>query len=316
MIRRALGNTGLSLPILGFGASPLGGVFGPTSEDEAHLAVARALEVGINYFDVSPFYGDTLAEQVLGRALRPHARDHFLLSTKVGRYGTEFDFSTRRIRVEFERSLRRLNVDHVDMVLCHDIEFVPLAQIIEEALPTLRALVEEGKARFVGVSGLPLRIFREVLAHTDLDFVLSYCRYSLQNNELRTLFTLLEERGVGVISAAPLAMGLLGGYTLPDWHPATPLMRDCADKAAEICARNNTTLARLALQFALREPRITSTLVGMSNPQTLQENLSALQATPNEELLCAVEEALAPVHNLIWPSGLPENHDLNMEGAL
>src|SRR5437764_1164161 len=118
---------------LGFGASPLGGVFGHADEEEGIRAVRRAVDLGISYFDVSPFYGDTRAETVLGKALRGVPRDSYYLSTKIGRYGNdEFDFSSARVRPSIEESMSRLGVDRLDLVLCHDIEFGSIDQVVEE----------------------------------------------------------------------------------------------------------------------------------------------------------------------------------------
>src|SRR5262249_23412697 len=180
MITRPLGRTGFQLSILGFGASPLGGVFGAIDEAEGIRAVREALDFGINFIDVSPYYGKTRAEAALGLALKGVARERYVLATKVGRYGDrEFDFSARRAAESLEESLRRLGVETIDLLQCHDIEFGSLRQVVEETLPALRRLRDQGKARFVGITGYPLRIFREVLAKTDVDTVLSYCHYTL-----------------------------------------------------------------------------------------------------------------------------------------
>merc|ERR1711916_227064 len=95
---KELGNTGMKVSVVGFGASPLGGVFGDVNEEEAIKTVKRALELGINFIDVSPYYGITKAETVLGKALKGIPRDSYYLATKVGRYGgDEFDFSADRV---------------------------------------------------------------------------------------------------------------------------------------------------------------------------------------------------------------------------
>src|SRR6266550_3254829 len=156
---RSLGDTGLKVSSLSFGASSLGGVFQPINEDAGIRTVHLSVERGINFIDVSPFDGLTKAETVLGKALRSLPRDKYILSTKVGRYGMEmkdFDFSAKRVTASVDESLARLGVDHIDVIQCHDIEFGSLDQVVNETVPALGKLQQAGKVRFVGVTGLPL----------------------------------------------------------------------------------------------------------------------------------------------------------------
>src|SRR3954464_2310523 len=170
MKTRPLGKTGLSLPILSFGASSLGQEFRSVSVDEALKSVHVALEGGLNFIDTSPFYGRGMSEVLLGVALREVPRDSYTLCTKLGRYDLgHFDFSAKRVAESVDVSLHRLGTDHLDICLCHDIEFVNLQQIIDETLPALRKAKEQGKVRFVGLSGYPLKIFRSVLDQAEVD---------------------------------------------------------------------------------------------------------------------------------------------------
>lgn len=113
---------------------------------------------------VDRYYGDTLAETVLGKALKtmPIPRESYVVSTKCGRYGSGFDFSAERVTRSVDESLERLNLDYVDIILCHDIEFGSLDQIVYETVPALQKLKDSGKVRHIGISGLPLHIFRSV----------------------------------------------------------------------------------------------------------------------------------------------------------
>src|SRR5918997_1012450 len=116
------------------------------------------------------------------------------LGTKLGRYsGTHFDFSARRVAESVDVSLERMGVDHLDVCLCHDIEFVDMKQIVEETLPALREQQRKGKVRFVGVSGYPMKIFRYVLDRAPLDVVLSYNHYTLQNTMLEGMVPYLKQ---------------------------------------------------------------------------------------------------------------------------
>ena len=162
---RTLGKTGLKVSALSFGASSLGGVFKPVDESVAIRTVRTALDCGINFIDVSPFYGYTKAEEVLGKALKGIPRDRYYLATKVGRYGdADFDFSAKRSAESVEESLRRLGVNYVDTIQAHDNEYGDLNQVVRETIPALRQMQKQGKARFVGITGYPLKIFRTILA--------------------------------------------------------------------------------------------------------------------------------------------------------
>src|SRR5438067_9428636 len=164
METRALGQTGLQLPILSFGASSLGQEFRQVDLQEALKSVRTALDLGMNFIDTSPFYGRGMSECLLGVALRDVPRDRYILGTKLGRYDkAHFDFSARRVVESVDVSLHRMGVDHLDICLCHDIEFVDMSQIVEETLPALRKVQEQGKVRLVGVSGYPMKVFRYVL---------------------------------------------------------------------------------------------------------------------------------------------------------
>ncbi|MGH9583627.1 MAG: aldo/keto reductase, partial [Bryobacteraceae bacterium] len=161
MLYRTLGSTGLSVSVLGFGASPLGDVFGIAEPSEGMQAVHEAIDSGINFFDVSPYYGRTLAEARLGKALLGH-RHKVVLATKCGRHGLDsFDFSARRVKASIDESLGRLQTDYVDLLQAHDIEFGDARQIVEETIPALRAI--QGKARFIGITACPLAILSEIL---------------------------------------------------------------------------------------------------------------------------------------------------------
>src|SRR5215212_7824658 len=238
MQTRPLGQTGLQLPWLSFGASSLGQEFRQVDLNEALRSVHVALDLGMNFIDTSPFYGRGMSEVLLGVALRGVPRDSYLLGTKLGRYsGVHFDFSARRVVESVDVSLERMRVDHLDVILCHDIEFVDMRQIVDETLPALRKIQRQGKVRFVGVSGYPMQMFRYVLDRTDLDVVLSYNHYTLQNTMLADLAPYLKHKGVGVMNAAPFSARLLTNAPLPRWHKATRQVREVAKRAAEHCAK-------------------------------------------------------------------------------
>jgi len=309
MLYRPLGKTGLNVSVLSYGASPLGNVFRRIDESEGVRTVRQAIDLGINLIDVSPYYGLTRAETLLGRALREIGRERYYLATKVGRYGdSEFDFSARRVTASVDESLLRLNVDYVDLIQCHDIEFGNLDQVLSETVPALRALRDAGKVRFIGVTGLPLNIFRYVLDNAEVDTILSYCHYCLNDSSLESLLPRLREKQVGVINASPLGMGLLTNRGVPVWHPAPGEIRDTCARAAAFCRSKGVDIARLAVQFSTANPEIATTLVGTASPENLVRNVQWLSDPPDPEVLAAVLRILEPVHNRTWPSGRPENN--------
>src|SRR5688572_14753022 len=311
MQRRPLGNTGLTLPILSFGASSLGQEFRQVDVGEALRSVHVALDCGMNFIDTSPYYGRGMSEVLLGVALRDVPRDRYLLCTKLGRYPPpHFDFSARRAAESVDVSVEQMKVDHLDVVLCHDIEFVDMRQIVDETLPALRKIQQQGKVRFVGVSGYPMKLFRYVLDRTDLDVVLSYNHYTLQNTMLADLAPYLKQKGVGIMNAAPFSARLLTNAQLPPWHKATPEVREVARKAAEHCAKRGSDVAKLALQFSIRNPDMATCVTGSASPQRIAEWAKWAAEPADEELLKEVLEILRPIHNWFYVEGRPENNDV------
>jgi L-galactose dehydrogenase len=310
MLTRPLGRTGLQVPVLSFGASSLGQEFRSVKLDEALSSVRVALECGLNFIDTSPFYGRGMSEVLLGIALRGVPRDSYLLCTKLGRYDlAHFDFSAKRVAESVDVSLHRLGTDHLDIVLCHDIEFVPMRQIVEETLPALRKIQQSGKVRFVGVSGYPMKLFHYVLDHAELDVALSYNQYTLQNTRFADeLVPRLVERGVGVMNAGPFAARLLTNATLPPWHKEPAAVKDACRKAAEHCAARGVDIAKLAVQFCLDNPAIATTVAGSANPENVRNWAKWASEPLDRTLLAEVLAILAPVHNIGHAEGLPENN--------
>jgi aryl-alcohol dehydrogenase-like predicted oxidoreductase len=264
----------------------------------------------MNFIDTSPFYGRGMSEVLLGVALRGVPREKYILGSKLGRYaGTHFDFSARRVVESVDISLERMKVDHLDIMLCHDIEFVNMQQIIDETLPALRKVQQAGKVRFVGISGYPMNIFKFVLDRAPLDVILSYNHYTLQNTMLADLVPYLQQKGVGIMNAAPFSARLLTNAPLPPWHKATPLVRETAAKAAKHAESKGSDIAKLALQFSIRNPDMATCIVGSANPKNV-ENWAKWAAEPvDEQLLNEVIEILKPIHNWFYIEGRAENND-------
>lgn len=310
MQTRRLGQTDLQLPILSFGASSLGQEFRSVKLDEALDSVRVALDCGLNFIDTSPFYGRGMSEVLLGIALRGVPRDSYTLCTKLGRYDLQhFDFSAKRVAESMDVSLHRLGTDHLDIILCHDIEFVPMQQIVDETIPALRKIQQAGKVRYIGFSGYPMKIFRFILDQTSVDCVLSYNQYTLQNTRFADeVVPYLKSKGVGVMNAGPFSARLLTNASLPPWLKEPEDVKAAARKAAEHCANKGVDIAKLALQFCLANTDITTTVSGSANPNNIR-NWAKWAAEPlDETLLREVQEIFAPVKNIGHREGLPENN--------
>ena len=310
MKTRTLGKTGLQLPILSFGASSLGAEFRSIDIQEAMKTVPVALDCGMTFIDTSPFYGRGMSEVLLGVALQGIPRDKYLLCSKLGRYdAAHFDFSAKRVVESVDISLKRMRVDHLDICLCHDIEFVDMSQIVEETLPALRKVQQQGKVRFVGISGYPMKMFHYILDRAPIDVLLSYNHYTLQNTMLESLLPKAKAKGVGVMNAAPFSARLLSNAPLPPWHKATPLVRETAKRAAEHAAKKGSDIAKLAVQFSVRNPEITTCIAGSASPERVAQWASWVDEPVDETLLREVQEILAPIKDWFYIEGRPENND-------
>ena len=311
---RKLGKTDLELSVVSFGASSLGKVFGDVDDETCVRTVHAALDAGINFIDCSPYYGITLAETNLGRAFKEIDRERYILATKVGRYGDdEFDFSATRVTRSVDESLQRMNVDHIDLIQCHDIEYGDLDQVVNETLPALQKIKESGKVRYIGITGLPLYIFKYVIDRAEpgmVDSILSYCRFTLNDQGLTSLFDYLDQKGIGIINASPTGMSLLVDRQVPDWHPAPKKIQEVCQKAVDHCKAKGIDIVELAMQYSISDPHITTTLVGTANPDNIIKNVEYADGEMDQDLLKEVQEILEPIHNQSWPSGRPENNDM------
>jgi len=304
---RELGKTGMMVPVLSFGASSLGGVFHSVREEDAIEAVFTAIDNGLNFIDVSPYYGHYKAETVLGKALKEIPRDKYLLSTKVGRYGENgvntWDYSARRATESVYESMERLHVDYIDLINVHDIEFADLHQVAEETLPALVELKQKGLVGHVGITDLQLENLKWVIDHTApgmVECVLNFCHYSLNDDKLADFLDFFEERGLGVINASPLSMGLLTQRGIPEWHPAPKSLVEACRKAVRYCAEQGYPIEKLAIQFAVSNPRIPTTLFSSANPQSILKNVSYAEEPIDWELVRKVQEIIGDQMRVSW----------------
>ena len=305
---RNIGATGLKVSALSFGASSLGGVFHNIDESAAIRAVHTAIEGGMNFIDVSPYYGHYKAETVLGKALREIPRDKYILSTKVGRYGKDgvntWDYSAQRATESVYESMERLGIGHIDLINVHDIEFADLQQVVDETLPALVALRDKGVVGHVGITDLQLENLQWVIDHVPagtVESVLNFCHYCLCDDKLTDYLDYFETRGIGIINASPLSMGLLSERGVPAWHPAPqPLVEACA-RAAAHCKAKGYPIEKLAIQYAVQtNTRIATTLFSSANPDNVQRNLQWADEPIDLQLVQEVQDIIGEQQRVSW----------------
>lgn len=302
-----IGKTGLKVSNLSFGASSLGGVFHNIREAEGIEAVFTAIEKGMNFIDVSPYYGHYKAETVLGKALKDIPRDKYILSTKVGRYGKDgvntWDYSAQRATESVYESMERLNIDYIDLINVHDIEFADLNQIVNETLPALVALREKGVVGHVGITDLQLENLQWVIDHSPagtVESVLNFCHHCLNDDKLVDYLESFEERGIGVINASPLSMGLLSQRGVPDWHPAPQSLVEACQKAVQHCLAKNYPIEKLAIQYSVSNPRIATTLFSSANPQNVIKNIEYAEEPIDWQLVQEVQDIIGNQKRVSW----------------
>ena len=313
MIKNQLGKTGMQVANLAFGASSLGGVFHSINEQQGLRAVHAAVDNGINFIDVSPYYGHLKAETVLGKALLEIPRDRYFLSTKVGRYGKDgvnlWDYSAKRATESVYESMERLHVDYIDLINVHDIEFQAnleggLQKVVDETLPALVELRKKGVVGHVGITDLQPENLRWVIEHSEpgtVESVLNFCHYSLNDDLLLDYLDFFEANGIGVINASPLSMGLLSQRGTPDWHPAPAALKEACAKAAAYCQEQGYPIEKLAIQYSTSlNPRIATTLFSSANPDNVLKNIGYVNEPMDEQLVGKVREIIGSQMRVRW----------------
>jgi L-galactose dehydrogenase len=192
----------------------------------------------------------------------------------------------------------------VDLLQAHDVEFGDTRQIAHETVPAMRRLQEQGKARYIGITGYSLKRLIDIAGLVKVDSILSYCHYNLMINDMdTTLVPFAREHSIGLINASALHMGILTEQGPPPWHPAPEAVREAGRLVVRICRQHGVNAPEVALRYCLDHPFVTSTLVGVSTVREVEAMLSSLHATSDPSLLQQISEAVAPVFNYVWPSG-------------
>jgi D-threo-aldose 1-dehydrogenase len=303
--RRQLGRTGLSVSPVCLGTSPLGSMprlYGyEVDSGRAEATVAAALASPFNFIDTSNNYGGGAAEERIGRALAAAGGlpPGYVLATKVDADPRTGDFSADRVRRSADESLARLGVDSVQLLYLHDPEYhLTFAAAMAPGGPVeaLADLRERGVARHLGIAGGPVQLMRDFIGTGAFDVVLNHNRFTLTDRSAEPLMADAVERGVAFVNGAPYGGGMLARG--PDAQPRYAYRETPEDVRAAVramhraCAAHDVPLAAAALQFSVRDPRVTSTVVGLSAPERIAE-ISALLAHPVPEELWTELDALA-----------------------
>jgi D-threo-aldose 1-dehydrogenase len=298
--RRRLGNTGLTVSPLCVGCAPLGNMpetFAYGVEEEQALATIRAIFAGpINFIDTAASYGDGESERRLGVVLRELGGlpAEFVLATKADRDLHTGEFSGEQMRRSVERSLRLLGLDQVQLLYLHDPEHITFEQAMVPGGPveTLRRCQEEGMIVHLGVAGGPIDLMTRFVETGLFEVAISHNRYTLLNTEADAFWDTCIRHGVAAINAAPYGSGMLAkgpaAYPRYMYREAPQALLARARQIEAICQQYGVPLPAVALQFSLRDPRITSTIVGMSRPDRLAETVALAQFPIPSELWTAL----------------------------
>lgn len=302
---RPLGRTGLRVHPVCLGTGPLASMprtFGYEVPEAQALATVRAwLDGPINFLDTAASYGDGEAERRIGVVLRergglPAGK---VLATKADRDLKTGDFSGDQMRRSVERSLRLLGLDRLQLCYLHDAEHTTFERVMAKGGPldVLLALKAEGLIEHLGVAGGPIDQEIQYVETGAFEVVITHNRYNLLNRDSEPLLDVAQRRAVAVVNAAPYGGGILArgpnAYPRFMYRDASPELLDRARRIQEACARHGVPMAAAALQYSLREPRIASTIVGMSRPERIQQTLD-LAALPVPDGLWAELEPLLP----------------------
>jgi D-threo-aldose 1-dehydrogenase len=304
--RRLFGATGLTVDALCVGCAELGDMpetFAyAVSEDQALTTIRAVFQGPIRFVDTAASYGDGESERRIGKVLREigGVPEGFLVATKADRSLQTGDFSGDQIRRSIERSLNLLGLDHLPLLYVHDPEHAPFEAIMAKGGPVdvMQHLVAEGVVGHIGVAGGPADLMIRYVETGAFEAVITHNRYTLLNRSADRLLTVAAQRGLGVANAAPYGSGILAkgpsAYPRYAYQEATDDVVGRARRIEALCREAGVPMAAVALQFSMRDPRIHSTIVGMSKPERLQQTVELAHWPVPENLWPAVEGVAAP----------------------
>ncbi|RSM78182.1 aldo/keto reductase [Kibdelosporangium aridum] len=303
MQRRTLGKQGLTVSAIGYGAMGLHLAYGPGDEQEGITAIRRAHELSVTFFDTAELYGWGENEKAVGRAVASF-RDEVVIATKFG-FTRDYGFDSRpeHIREVVDNSLRYLGVDHIDVLYQHRVDpAVP----IEDVAGTVKELIAAGKVTYFGLSEAGPETIRK--AHAVQPVSVLQTEYSLFERDVETLFTTLDELGIGFVAYSPLGRGFLTGAAKPaDQYDPTDMRNnldprwqpgnfeknlDAVRRLTEYAAGKDATVAQLALAWVLAQGEHIVPIPGTRNPKRVEENVAAAGITLTDADLAAIRDIL------------------------
>ncbi len=294
--RRALDKTGLAVTPLCIGCAPLGNMpetFAYGVTEERALTTIRAIFASpINFIDTAASYGDGESERRIGIVLRELGGlpSGFVLASKADRDLHTGEFTGPQMRRSVERSLRLLGVERLQLLYLHDPEHITFEQAMAPDGPveTLLRCQQEGLIEHLGVAGGPIDLMTRFVETDLFSVAISHNRYTLLNTEADAFWNVCQKHGVASVNAAPYGSGILAkgaaAYPRYMYGEAPPAMIERTRQIEALCQRYDVPLAALALQFSLRDPRIASTVVGITRPERVTETVTLAQYPIPDEL--------------------------------
>ena len=302
---RPLGNTSLLVSPLCFGCAPLGDMpetFGfSVAKERAHETLRAAFGSPVNFLDTAASYGDGEAEKRIGEVMRElgGVPPGYVVATKADRDLSTGDFSGEQMRRSVERSLRLLGMDKLPLVYLHDPEHASYKDIMAPggAVEILVGLKEEGVIEHLGVAGGPVDLMIRYVETGIFEAVITHNRYTLINRTAEPLLERAVELSVPLLNAAPYGSGILAkgpdAYARYAYQDAPQELIETVRGMSEVCAEYDIPLAAAALQFSMKDPRVVSTIVGLSRPERVQQTID-LATHPVPDELWPHLEALVP----------------------
>jgi L-galactose dehydrogenase len=282
------GQTGVRVSKLGLGGAPLGGDYGPVTDEQVTEVIDRALELGINFIDTAPLYGRGESERRIGKALQGK-RDKVFLATKAVMRGETYSYENTIRSVE--NSLKRLGTDYVDLIQMHELSELNSEMGMNETIPAFLKLKEQGKVRAIGVNAFNPTLLLPFIRSGHIDSIQTFCRYMLIDyTAMDELLPTAREHGVSVINGSVLGMGLLAEAPAPFIKQDSPMFTEAQRRIQEIAflrKKEPKGLIEPAMRFSLASPDISVTLTGTTSLRSLGLNASYCDGVglPKDELV-------------------------------
>lgn len=304
--RRTLGTTGLSVTSVCLGCAPLGDMpstFAYSVPEDRALETLRAAFTGpLNFIDTAASYGDGESERRIGIVLKElgGVPEGVVLATKADRDLQTGEFTGDQMRRSVERSLRLMGLDRLQLVYLHDPEHASFDDLNAPggAVEALVRLKEEGLIEHLGVAPGPTDLTIRYVETGAYEVAITHNRYTLVNRSAEPLLQLCAERGVAVVNAAPYGSGMLAkgpdAYPRYAYQQAAPELVEKVRRLATVCERHGVPLAAAALQFSIRDPRVGSTIVGMTRPERIAQTVALANVAIPDELWAELEEVADP----------------------